>query len=292
MDRAAARKHTKHRRRRHRHDDQQEVPPHAPGLASLQQSVGNRAVQRMLAEEQAMHLMAQQQQKEAVIEQEVNPEEAEKMGDLLGQNEADEHTDKPERELLSGEQWVKKFPASDKLTDLESAFGQSVTKFVNAIEKGGASIEILSTQWPPERAYMMHFAWLIAHEEIHPQQVPPIDEVDFDTNVSTALDIVWWHGNLEDSLKAVEEMLEAFGIAELEEPPVLASRHVSGEAVDMRISWGGNLTLMGPGEEEITIESGPNDETNEELIGIAAMFGVIHYEDPEEDAVHWSVDGA
>ncbi|GAB4446738.1 MAG: hypothetical protein Kow0031_29360 [Anaerolineae bacterium] len=292
MDRAAARKRTKHRRRRHRHDEQQEVTPRAPGLASLQQSVGNRAVQRMLAEEQAMHLMAQQQQKEAAIEKQVNPEEAETMGDLLGTKEADEQTDKPERELLSGEHWVKKFPASDQLADLESAFGQSVTKFINAIEKGGASIEILSTQWPPERAYMMHFAWLIANDEIHPRQVPPIEEIDFDTDVSTTLEVVWWHGNLEDSQKAAEEMLEAFGIDELEEPPVLASRHVSGEAIDMRISWSGSLTLVGPGEEEITIESGPNDETNEELIGIAAMFGVFHYEDPDEDAVHWSVDGA
>ncbi len=291
MDRAAARKRTKKHRRR-RHDDQQEGPPHASGLASLQQSVGNRAVQRMLSEEQARQLMAQEQQKAAITQQQINPAEAEKMGDLLGQKEADEDTDKPERELLSSENWVKKYPASDKLADLDSAFGQGVTKFVNAIEKGGASVEILSTQWPAERAYMMHFAWLIAHEEIHPQQVPPIDEIDFDTNVSATLDMIWWHGNLEDSQKAAEEMLEAFGIDELEEPPVLQSRHISGEAIDMRISWGGSLTLVTPGEEEITIESGPNDETNEELIGIAAMFGVIHYSDPEEDAVHWSVDGS
>lgn len=292
MDRAAARKRTKKRRRRHRHDEQQEGPPHVPGLASLQQSVGNRAVQRMLSEEQAAHMMAKKQEKEAALEQLINPTEAEKMDDLLGQKDADENTDKPERELLSSENWVKKYPASDKLADLDSAFGQSVTKFVNALEKGGANIEILSTLWPPERAYMMHFAWLIANEEIHPRQVPPIDEVDFDTNISTSLDIVWWHGNLDDSQKAAEEMLEAFGIDELEEPPVLASRHVSGEAIDMRISWGGSLTVVTPGEEEITIESGPNDETNEELIGIAASFGVIHYGDPEEDAVHWSVDGS
>jgi hypothetical protein len=265
---ASAKKKT--RRRRHRPDERREGGGlHPAGLAGLQQNFGNRAVQRLLAQRQTA---APYIPRDTVVDVDTLPVQIERN--------------------LSGPGWVDLFPVSDKLVDLESSFGESVTRFVNALEQAGARVEILSTAWPPERAYLMHYAWQIANEEIDPRLVPPIKEVDFDTDVSVDLDIGWWHGNLEDSQKAAEDMLKAFGIDELEKAPLLPSRHVAREAIDMKISWGGRgLAVQDPLGGELEITDPPFDETNPTLIALGAAYGVIHYGEPDEDPVHWSVDG-
>lgn len=281
-------RHRKTKKRYHRRRDERQeghLPP--AGLAGLQQSVGNRAVQRMVGQEQEAK---QQAVREQALKKHIVYEKAREAAGLL---EPDEVVDQADRELLSGEHWADKFPFSDKLVDLDSSFGEDVSRFITALEGAGASVDIISTWWPPERAYLMHFAWLIANEMIDPRQVPPIDEVDFDTDVDTELDIIWWHGNPDDSQTAAENMLKAFGIDELEEPPVLASKHVAGEAIDMHITWGGEgLKIKVPNGDEVDVVGGPHDETNPELMALGAAFNVIHYGDPDEDAVHWSVDGS
>jgi hypothetical protein len=253
------------------------------GLAGLQQNFGNRAVQRMLAQEQRqaapqMAASVQRQTDDEIIPSSIAmpPEE---IPEEIHRN-------------LSGPKWVNRYPASDKVVDLENSFSESVTNFINALELGGASVEILATTWPPERAYLMHWAWLIAREEVDPRAVPPIDEIEFEADVSPNLDIGWWHGTLEASQKAAEELRREFGIDELEAPPPLNSRHVSGEAIDMRISWSTNpLIVRDPVGEEVEITEAPFDETNPLLIAVGAAYGVIHYGDVDADAVHWSVDG-
>ncbi len=305
------------RRRRRRPDERQEGHSsgiNAAGLGGLQQRVGNRAVQRMITSEQIaerqaakkkaakqqalikqQQMMAQEQAvEEAVVEEKIEQVVVyEKYREIAGLQEPEEVVDKPDMDLLSGEKWVTRYPANDKLVDLDAGFGNAASNFIKLLEKAGARVDVLSTTWPAERAYMMHFAWLIANKMIDPRQVPAIDEVDFGTDESLNLDIVWWHGNYDDSQSAAEEMAKAFGIQELEEPPPLASRHVSGEAIDMRISWSSEVLLLElPNGDEVEISSGSKDETNVELMEFAAALGVVHYDDTDEDAVHWSVDGS
>lgn len=278
---ASTTKRKKIKRRRRHLDERLEghgPAPNAAGLAGLQQSVGNRAVQRMLAQEQAATV---QRQTETETLPEAVTTSPETVPEEIHRN-------------LSGSKWVDKFEAGHKLVDLETDFGRNVARFISALERAGAAVEILSTTWPAERVYLMHFAWLIANEEIDPRQVPPIDEIEFEADVSPELEIGWWHGTLEASQLAAAQMVDAFGIDELEAPPPLNSRHISGEAIDMRVSWGGGTPLMveDPLGEEIEISDSPYDETNLLLIEIGAAYGVIHYEDTDADAVHWSVDGA
>ena len=275
-------------RRKQRPDERREVHPlngEAAGLSGLQQNFGNRAVQRMLKVEQQR---AEPKPAQAAVQRQAEEETIPKDVTVEPENIPEEI----QREL-SGPEWVERYPASDKLVDLDTAFGNQVSRFINALEKAGANVEILATSWPPERAYLMHFAWLIANEELDPRQVPPLEEIEFDTDVSSDLAFDWWHGTLDASQKAAEEMLKTLGIAEVEQTPPLASKHVTGEAIDMRITWGGpTLLIADPLGEEIEIIGGPRDETHPELMALGAAYGVIHYGEPDDDAVHWSVDGS
>ncbi|MEM7344711.1 MAG: hypothetical protein AAF485_10740 [Chloroflexota bacterium] len=334
----------KHRRTRKKQDNEGRDEkrgtdtPNQTGLNSLQQQVGNRAVQRMLNVEQAQAFQQQrralaakvaarrrrnsQEEEEtdqlAAVEAAFQQEQSEEQEAALvmeeqaliaelasyqiatqsevvvgEEQEADDVVSQADHELLSGERWVDQFPASDKLNDLDSSFSSAVTRFITALETAGASIDILATRWPPERAYLMHWAWLIANDEVDAREVPPVEEVEFDTSVSPSVDIIWWHGNEDESKKAAEEMIKAFGIDELEKPPPLESKHVSGQAIDMRVSWGGNgLIVEIPGGDQIELDSAPQDERNPQLAELGLIFGVIHYGDIDDDAVHWSVDGS
>jgi len=257
------------KRRRRRHDEAEEssgVATQSAAMAMLQQSIGNRAVQRMLDQEKAAKVQRQQD------------------------NEADAVEEVPE--ILSNVDLVEEYPVSDKLDDLDSGFRQSVEELIDVLEEAGARVDIIATVWPPERAYLMHFAWLIANEEIDPLAVPPIEEIEFDADNDPDLDMSWWHGSLEASITVAEEMVKAFGIDNLDEPPNLMSHHVTGEAIDMKITWGGKeLILEDPLGESFIIASTPHDETNPDLIDLAAAFGVVHFLKVDENPIHWSVDG-
>jgi hypothetical protein len=256
-------------------------------LAGLQQRLGNRAVQQMLAAEKQAQAERLLIIKTAMQHQKVEEEEEAETGEPV------EVLDEQAVHSFSGPEWVHQFPVSDKVADLDTAFGTDVAQFIAALEKAGARVDILATAWPPERAYLMHWAWQIANEKIDPRQVPHIKDIDFGTDVSVDLDILWWHGDLDDSQAAAEQMIDAFGIADLEQPPPLDSLHVAGEAIDMEISWGGEtLVLEDPGGEEVVIAEGPQDGTHPGLIALGLVYGVIHYGDTDEDAVHWSVDGS
>jgi hypothetical protein len=278
----------KRKQKRRQRDDREQssdAAMHSAGLASLQQSVGNRAVQRMLAQEPttAVPVTKNLMQPQAENEEQDTGAAPSILDEIIAQE--------AEKEPSSVE-LLDEFPVSDELNDLDSNFRPNVRAFVELLEQAGASVEILATTWPPELAYVMHWAWRIAKEDYHPLAVPPIDEIEFDADVNPDLDISWWHGSFEASKEVAEEIVEACGLDDLEEPPALVSHHVAGEAIDMKISWHGDLFLPTPSGGEIVIASSPHDETNRDLIALAAAYGIILYEDMDKNPVHWSVDGA
>ncbi len=139
---------------------------------------------------------------------------------------------------LSGLNWVKRFPGSNSTTDLIPSFRTNLESFLTALSTVGASVHISSTLRPPERAYLMHYAWGIARDAVNPSTVPRMAGVD----------VEWVHKlpdgtiDLDKSKQAAEEMIGPSGY-NMVQRAVLKSRHTEGRAVDMNISWRGNLDI-------------------------------------------------
>ncbi len=182
---------------------------------------------------------------------------------------------------LSGASWVSQFPTSTSLDDLDPEFRDKVKAFIAALSVAGGSYQINATRRPKERAYLMHWAWNIAKQN---------------TDVSTApamlgVNINWNHGSQEKSRQAAQEMVNAYGIQNLDVAPSLGSRHIYGKAVDMEVSWMGDLSIKTVDGSTQVISSEPRNHTNTDLIDVAKTYGVIHFINISKDKVHWSTDG-
>lgn len=184
-------------------------------------------------------------------------------------------------ERLSGKHWVKAFVGSNRIGDLNPDFGSNVRHFISALEKAGARVSINASFRPPERAYLMHWSWKIYRRKGDPQSVPAHVNVD----------IEWVHDTPAKSLTAAEEMVIAFGMANLNVAPSLRSRHTEGKAIDMNISWSGVLIIKDNNKKSVTIRSFPKDGMNKELHDVAETFSVIKYRGGVSDKPHWSSDG-
>jgi hypothetical protein len=183
--------------------------------------------------------------------------------------------------VLSGAEWVAKFRGSKDVSDLEPTFRTKVEQFIGAIEDAGATVSISSTYRPPERAYLMHWAWRIVKENYDAQNVPAMEGVN----------INWWHGNATQSKKAAQDMVDGYGLNNLAVAPSLTSRHIERKAIDMHVSWAGNLKIKNADGSERTITSSPKDEINPDLIAVGQTYGVIHFVPADRDRPHWSTDG-
>lgn len=183
---------------------------------------------------------------------------------------------------LSGPLWVSRFPTSSSLVDLVEPFRTSAGRFITALTAARASVTISDTLRPPQRAYLMHYSFLIARQDFDPANVPPLAGVD----------IQWVHTNsagLPDraaSKLAAAQMVAGYGVVFL---PVLNSRHIEGKALDMTITWQGNLTIARADSSPVVITSLPREGArNTDLHRVGASYGVVKL---LTDAPHWSVDG-
>jgi hypothetical protein len=184
-------------------------------------------------------------------------------------------------QVPSGPDWVGALPVSASLNDLHVTFGAQVRRFVEALEEAGATVEVLTTRWSPETAYLMHWAWRIAKEDYDPRRVPAMEGVD----------IAWWHGDVHASKEAAQEMVEAYGMDTRKVAPPLDSPHVEGNAIDMCISWEGLLEIKDLGGIPHLVASDPTDGTNIELLMVAGTYGLVPAADFKENWLHWSTDG-
>jgi hypothetical protein len=183
---------------------------------------------------------------------------------------------------LSGPDWVAQFPGSHDPNDCIEPFRTNLNRFLAALRAANASVRIAATFRPPARAFLMHHAWRIAHNE-DPRQV----------GVMPGIDIDWvhrddaGHPDFPKSRSFASQMVSAYGIVRL---PALRSRHTEGRAIDMNIKWNGTLTIAtaGGGTEDIT--SSPRTGMNRRLIEIGAGYSVIKASFAN-DPPHWSVDG-
>jgi peptidoglycan hydrolase-like protein with peptidoglycan-binding domain len=185
---------------------------------------------------------------------------------------------------LSGKKWFdnnqKKYPASTSLSDLESGFQRKVRPFVSAMRYAGATVKINATERPKKRAEVMNRTWLVMKGRADPTCVTPIPGVA----------IEWNHGDKDRSKAAAREMAHAFGIHTNTLAPSPNSRHVKGEAVDMKISWSGDLPIIDGKGNIVIIKSGERNGTNRDLHKVGASYGVKKLTAKNDDK-HWSTDG-
>ena len=183
---------------------------------------------------------------------------------------------------LSGPQWVARFPGSRNTADLLPAFQLAVNRSIAALRTAGANVIISATYRPPERAFLMHYSFRIAREGFDPNNVPQ----------QAGIEICWIHRdndgnpNLGDSVAAAEQMVQAYNIAHR---PALASRHTQRRAIDMTITWAGDLAITDGNGNLVNITSLPrNGANNADLHAVGGSYGVIKL---VGDAPHWSDDG-
>ncbi|WP_269632499.1 hypothetical protein [Pelomonas sp. BJYL3] len=176
---------------------------------------------------------------------------------------------------VSGPTWVQQFPTSTSVGDLSADFSAAVSRFIAALRDAGAQVSIAATLRPPERAYLMHYAWRIAQEQLDPATVPAMDGVDID----------WTHRNsqgqtqLQQARQAAAQMVTGYGIVYR---PALSSRHTEGRAIDMNITQYLNKSVNNASGQAQTLT------TAAQLHALGAGYGVHKL---ASDPPHWSDDG-
>lgn len=172
----------------------------------------------------------------------------------------------------SGPQWVERFPSDDHLSALAEPFHDKAIRFVEAMRHAAMQVTITAVYRPPERAYLMHYAWAIAKGDIAPSAVPSMAGVD----------IVWnWSG----ARPAAQQMVNAYGIVY---EPALQSRHTQHLAIDMVIEWIGEPTIVKSDGSRFQIDSKPAGGQNKALWEVGSEYGVHKL---ATDPPHWSSDG-
>ncbi|MFL6350513.1 MAG: peptidoglycan-binding domain-containing protein [Bryobacteraceae bacterium] len=182
---------------------------------------------------------------------------------------------------LSGHDWVSEYPNSTSPDDVAEPFRTNLKSFLGALAEAGAQVSIASTLRPRQRAYLMHFSFLIAAGATDASMVPTFSGVDID----------WIHRDSEGqpdpraTRNAAREMVTGYAIVYA---PALDSRHTQGLAADMDIFWSGNLTILNAHGRSLVISSTPRSGGNLQIQAIGATYGVNKL---ASDPPHWSADG-
>lgn len=177
--------------------------------------------------------------------------------------------------MVSGTTWVQQFPTSASTAHLTADFAAAVNRFVTALRDADATVRISATLRPPERAYLMHYAWRIAQTQVDPASVP----------ARTGVDIDWAHRNAAGQMQlgaarsAAAQMVTAYGLVY---QPSLTSRHTEGRAIDMTITHYLNKTINQADGMPLLLQTAAHLHT------LGASYGVNKL---VSDPPHWSDDG-
>lgn len=203
---------------------------------------------------------------------------------------------------LSGPDWADQFPDSRLVSALADPFQQDVTRFINAMDQAGITVGVNSTLRPLQRAYLMHYSWLIAHDKINPKDVPKFQPPAGQAPVN----ICWMHTNpsgaedLAASVAAAQQMVGAYHIAS-KVAPALTSQHTKGLAIDMNTTWTQpSITIVDGSGQNVPVNTTPHSGMNTDLMAIGLTYHVHHFcyppgtcatAVPADDPIHWSNNG-
>jgi hypothetical protein len=169
---------------------------------------------------------------------------------------------------LSGRHWAQLFEGSNSLTSLHPLFRSKVESFVRALQVAGATVRVAAAFRTSERAYLMHWSWRIVKQGFDPAQVLPRQGVD----------ILWAHTGPDGkysqhtSRTAAAAMVHGFAITQLGVAPALKSRHTAGCAIDMKIQWQGDLSVLDARGNAVTISSLPRSAFDRRLAGLKREY--------------------
>ncbi len=190
---------------------------------------------------------------------------------------------------LSGGKWwdanQAKYKFSNKIEDLDKDWGPKFKEFHDALVAAGAKVELTNTFRSIERQYLMYYAARIARGKM--------TAVEADKKEKFGIDIKWDHGDAKKSVAAAQEMVNKFGLGNNPVAPPKDSNHAKGLAVDMNVSWTGELTIKKKDGTEVTIKTTPRDGLNKDLWEVAETYGVKKFEKYNKtgDKPHWSSNG-
>jgi peptidoglycan hydrolase-like protein with peptidoglycan-binding domain len=181
---------------------------------------------------------------------------------------------------LSGTAWwhanQARWPNESRVDALTEPFRADVKKFIQALTDAKATVTVNATTRSMTRAKIMRYSWDIAKSIMKAEDAPAIDGVA----------INWVHDTPQKSRQAAQEMVTLFAI---KKQPSLNSNHLRGTAIDMTISWTGDLKIKQANGTEITITTLPKNGTNAKLHDVGATYKVLHK--LPDDPPHWSVTG-
>ena len=175
---------------------------------------------------------------------------------------------------LSGAAWVAKFPASTSLDTLNDPFKTNTKDFVAAVKAGGAAVRISTTYRPDERAFLMHWSYKVAKGTVAASAVP----------AKAGIDINWVHPTEAASKAAAQAMIDGYDIVYA---PAYPSNHSGKTAVDMYITWSGEITVKNKDGTDAKLKA-PGDNSNTALHAVGATYGVMKL---VSDPPHWSANG-
>lgn len=170
---------------------------------------------------------------------------------------------------------------SSKIADLIDPFRTQSIDFITALGAAGAKVDITATKRSSRRAYLFHWSWLIALGKCQPSDPTSMDGVD----------IEWEHGDDAASKAGALEMVDGFGLAvppRSVNAPALTSNHITGQAVDMNITWTGTLNVKDKSGTTAAIPFMADVNANTALHAVGASYGVLKL---VTDAPHWSFNG-
>src|SRR6478609_3379815 len=101
------------------------------------------------------------------------------------------------------------------------------------------------------------------------------------------VDIEWDHGDAAKSKAAALEMIRAFGLAvppKSNVAPALNSNHITGNAIDMDITWTGTLKVKRKDGTIVSVPFMANPNLNSKLHSVGASYLVKKH---TGDAPHW-----
>jgi hypothetical protein len=178
--------------------------------------------------------------------------------------------------------WANAHATSSKsIDDLVEPFRSNADSFVKALTAAGAKVDISVTKRSDKRAYLFHWCWLIGLGKKKALDAPPKAGVPID----------WNHGDDAKSVKGAKEMITGFHLAvppASTNAPALSSNHITGQAIDMTITWAGTISIAKPDGTTEAVPYMANVNANTKLHAIGALYGVKKL---VTDAPHWSYNG-
>jgi hypothetical protein len=167
---------------------------------------------------------------------------------------------------------------SIEFSALDATWGPRAEAFVNGLRAAGAQVHVGAGLRHPNRAFLMHYAWGVAHGKYTPVQA------NTDCR-GRGIDIEWDHGNVAASRAAAQALVSAFGLVR---QASITSNHIRGLAIDIEISnLPASITMNG---RTYTAQQGASGTAAAASVApVGRDMGVIWF--GAGDYVHWSHNG-